>query len=125
MNYDEVINTVRDEADLADRDQAAVVTAATLELLGQRLAGGEPVDLASQLPDGLKESLTRHTGAAETFDVDEFLRRLAQREGAGVGPEQAREHARVVLSTLGRFVSGGELDDVRSQLPAGYAPLFA
>lgn len=125
MKYDEVIATVRDQANLADRDQAVAVTTATLELLGQRLAGAEPADLASQLPDGLKESLTRHTGAAETFDVDEFLRRLAQREGAGVDPEQAREHARVVFATLGSFVSSGELDDVRSQLPAGYGSLFA
>ena len=125
MKYDEVIAKVRDDANLADRDQAAAITVATLELLGQRLAGAEPAELAAQLPEGLKDPLTRHTGGAETFDVDEFLRRLAQREGAGVDPEQAREHARVVFATLGSFVSSGELDDVRAQLPAGYGALFA
>ena len=125
MKYDEVINKVRDDANLVDRDQAATLTIATLELLGQRLAGREPAELAAQLPEGLKEPLSTNTGAAETFDVDEFLRRLAEREGAEVTPEQARGHAQVVLATIGSFVSGEELDDVRAQLPAGYADLFA
>lgn len=124
MQYGEFINRVAEYGGPADREHAERATTATLELLGRRLAGQEPSNLAAQLPSELKDPLTRHVGAAETFDVDEFLRRLADSEGKGCDPEQAREHARVVLSTLSSFVSRGEVQDLRSQLPAGYAPLF-
>lgn len=125
MHYGEVIAKVNSELGLGDTTRASEIVAATLELLGQRLAGGEPADLAAQLPEELKEPLTRHTGGAEEFDVDEFLRRLAQREGHGVSPEQARDHASVVLNTISSFVSRGEVSNVWSQLPAGYTLLFA
>lgn len=125
MQYGEIIDKVNNDLGLDDRDQAGSAVVNTLELIGQRVAGNEPANLAAQLPRELQEPLTRHAGEAETFDVDEFLRRLAQREGAGVGPEEARRHAQSVLATIARFVSSGELDDVRSQLPAGFAPLFA
>lgn len=125
MKYDEVLAAVRQNSDLADNDQAEKVTRATLELIGQRLSGGEPTELAAQLPPELQDTLAPHTGEAETFDVEEFLQRLARSEGDDVTPEQARNHARAVLSTLARFVTGGELDDVRSQLPNDFTPLFS
>jgi uncharacterized protein (DUF2267 family) len=125
MKYGEIVNKVNDDLGLNDRDQAGSIVVNTLELIGQRVAGNEPANLAAQLPKELQEPLTRHAGSAETFDVDEFLRRLAQREGADVGPELARRHAQTVLATIGTFVSSGELDDIQSQLPAGFAPLFA
>jgi uncharacterized protein (DUF2267 family) len=125
MQYGEIIDKVNDDLGLDDRDRASSIVVNTLELIGQRVAGNEPANLAAQLPWELQEPLTRHAGSAETFDVDEFLRRLAQLEGAGVGPDSARRHAQTVLATIGTFVSTGELDDVRAQLPAGFAPLFA
>ncbi|MGH3097508.1 MAG: DUF2267 domain-containing protein [Streptosporangiales bacterium] len=62
--------------------------------------------------------------ARDTADVDDFLRSLADQEGLGCTLEQAHEHARTVLSTLTRMISAGELDNLRSQLPPGYKPLF-
>lgn len=125
VRYDEFIARVAEQGGPADREHAQRATTATLELLGQRLTGQEPADLAAQLPPEMKAPLSRHVGSAETFDVDEFLRRLAHSEGQGCTPEQAREHARAVLGTLSSFVSTGELADVRAQLPAGYALLFS
>ncbi|WP_198319367.1 DUF2267 domain-containing protein [Actinopolyspora erythraea] len=49
---------------------------------------------------------------------------MADREGAVATPETALTHAQAVLGTMAEFVSAGEVDDLRSQLPAGYAPLF-
>jgi uncharacterized protein (DUF2267 family) len=49
---------------------------------------------------------------------------VADREGPGTDPEQALRHSRAVLATVASFVSPGEINDLRSQLPAGYAPLF-
>lgn len=124
MKYDEFIKHVRDDGAIADNDHAKEATTVTLEVLGERLVGGEPADLAAQLPAELKDLLGKHTGQAEAFDVDEFFRRIAEREGRGCTPEQASEHARAVLSTVAHSVSEGEIDNLRSQLPAGYSFLM-
>lgn len=124
MQYGEFIKRVSERGGPADRDHASQATTVVLEVLGQRLAGAEPSNLAAQLPEELKKPLSSHAGEAESFDVDEFFRRVANREGWGCSPEQAREHARAVVATMASFVSEGELDDVRSQLPAGYEVLL-
>jgi uncharacterized protein (DUF2267 family) len=124
MQYDEFITRVNESGGIADRGHAETAIAATLEVLGQRLSGGEASDLAAQLPTELKGLLDAQQGDAEGFGVDEFLRRVAEREARGCGPDQAREHARAVLSTLSEAASGGELADLKSQLPAGYELLM-
>lgn len=124
MQYEEFIAGVRDAGALADRDHVEQAATATLQVLGQRLAGGEPSDLAAQLPIELKSLLDQHGGAGESFDVDDFLRRVAAQEGRGCSPEQARDHARAVLATVAAAVSAGEVANLRAQLPAGYGPLF-
>ncbi len=50
MKYDEFISQVQRRANLASREEAERATRATLETLGERLAGGEAKDLAAQLP---------------------------------------------------------------------------
>ena len=124
MQYDELCDAVRTRTDLVTSNEASTAITGTIELLSRRLAGGEPANLAAQLPGEIQETLTRHTGPAETFNIDEFLQRLADYEGSGCTPAQARAHARTVLAALGQFVSPGELDNIRSQLPAGYDALF-
>ena len=54
--------------------------------------------------------------------MEEFYERVAQREG--VGKDEAVRHARAVATVVQTAVSGGELDDVRSQLGDGYKELF-
>lgn len=120
MQYDEFITRVQDAAAVESRNHAELATTATLETLGQRLSAGEADNLAAQLPAELKAPLDQTVGDAESFDVDEFLRRVADREGLGCSTEQARDHARAVMSTVAGSVSAGEIDDVRSQLPPGY-----
>ena len=43
----------------------------------------ELANLAAQLPGEIQEAPSRYTGPAETFDIDEFLQRLAAYEGPG------------------------------------------
>lgn len=125
MNYDEFLASVTRHGGPSERDHADQASKIVLATIGQRLAGREPRDLASQLPNELQDPLLQHTGAAETTDdLDDFLRRVADREGRGCSPEHARVHAQAVLGTIASFVSAGEIDDLCSQLPAGYAPLF-
>lgn len=123
MNYEQFLATYTEKGGPTDRAEADRVARTVLEALGQRLAGGEPSDLAAQLPQELKDALTRHTGQAETVDdLDTFCRRVADREG--LTPKAALTHSRAVLSTVASFVSAGGIRDLREQLPAGYDSLF-
>lgn len=126
MRYDEFLASVGRHGGPTDREHADEATKIVLATIGKRLAGHEPRDLASQLPTELQDPLLQHTGGVETTDdLDDFLRRVAHGEGRGCDPEQALAHAQAVLGTVASFVSTGEIDDLRSQLPTGYAPLFS
>ena len=57
MKYDEFIKEVQTRGHIESREEAERATRATLETLAERLAGGEPHDLASQLPPELAEHL--------------------------------------------------------------------
>jgi uncharacterized protein (DUF2267 family) len=122
MRYDEFLAQVRDRGSYADQAEAERVTRSVLDLLGERLAGGEAKDLASQLPAELQEPLLTAADSAEGYGVEEFLRRLAQRLDAT--EETARWDASAVLTTVADAISGGELNQVLSQLPSTYAELF-
>jgi len=115
MQYGEFMKDVRERAGV-DEDRAEKAVRATLNTLAQRLAGGEPHDLASQLPEELKETveLTTGEGAGMRWDADEFVAKVAARQGCS--PEQAREHVRAIFATLRDAVTPGEFDDITSQL---------
>ncbi len=123
MKHDEFIGQVQHRARLSSRGAAERATRATLEILAERLAGGEAKDLAAQLPPELAEHLRGGWSAmGERFSLEEFFRRVSQREGVDL-PE-AVFHARAVIEVLSEAVSQGEMDDVRAQLPAEFNRLF-
>ena len=121
MQHDEFLKTLSERTGL-ERDDADRAAVAVLTTLGERITQEEAEDLAAQLPSGL-ESVLQGSGRAERFDLDEFLRRVAEREGADT--EEAREHARAVFEVLREAVTKEELSDVLSQLPREFEPLFA
>ena len=124
MKHDEFIGQVQHRARLGSRGDAERATRATLETLGERLAGGEPKDLASQLPPELgRHVLEGLAGLGEPFSLDEFFRRVSVREGVDL--PKAAFHARMVISVLREAISPGEIDDILSQLPPEYDRLFA
>ena len=123
MQHDEFIGKVQHYARLASRGDAEVATRATLETLGERLAGGEVKDLASQLPRGIAQYLLDGlAGAGERFSLREFYQRVSEREGVDLS--QAVFHARAVIKVLSEAVSRGELDDVLAQLPEEFDRFF-
>lgn len=124
MQEHEIVSAVKNTSGLDSTDHAKDATRATLRVLGRRLAGGEPGDLASQLPPALAEALPE-SGAGETFGVEEFYRRVAEEEGRGCTQDGAREHARAVVATLKAGVSESEFAEVETQLPADYEDLLA
>jgi uncharacterized protein (DUF2267 family) len=124
MQGDEFIAAVKQSTGLPTTDDAARAVRATLGVLGQRLEGGEPQDLASQLPAGLKEYLPAR-GAGERFDVEAFYERVAADEGGDVTVSQARQHARATAKGLETALSDGEWRNFTSQLPADFADFLS
>lgn len=122
VNYDEFLAQVRDRGEYPSRQDAEQVATAVLEVRGERLIPGESEDLAAQLPGPLQHALTKQHDGAESFGVEEFCQRVAERTGSR--PPTAEWDASAVLSTVADAVSGGELNQVLSQLPSGYAALF-
>lgn len=123
MQHHEFLARVRELGDYAGQDEAAEVTDAVLSVLAQRISPGEVDDLASQLPAPLGQTLAQAKQAqAESFGIEEFYRRVAERTGAR--PRTAQWDAGAVLTTLAGALSGGELNQIISQLPSAYAVLF-
>jgi uncharacterized protein (DUF2267 family) len=117
MRYDAFIDAVSDRMGVSV-DEAEILTHATLTTLAERITGGEARDLASQLPRPLRHVLLPTTESAEVFDLDDFIRRVSKR--ADVNAAEAAEGTRAVFATLRKAVTGGEFDDVMSQLPAEF-----
>ena len=103
------------------REDAERAARATLQTLAERISAGQARDLAEQLPPELAPWIAT-TGDAEAFDVDEFLRRVAEREGADGA--RAERDARAVFAALGRCVRRKEIDDLVSELPRSFGPLL-
>jgi uncharacterized protein (DUF2267 family) len=120
MDYQTFTRTAAERAGMPE-PTAERVEHATLRTLADRISGGEAKDLAAQLPGPLKEDLEKPREEAESFDVDEFVRRVAER--GHVAPEEARTGAVAVLTTVREAVTPGEFDDVLSQLPQEYREL--
>jgi uncharacterized protein (DUF2267 family) len=120
VDYDTFIETEAERPGIT-REQAESIARATLRTLADRITGGEFDDLTAQLPRPLKEVVPTPREEAEGFDVDEFIRRVAER--ANVDPETARLGAQAVLTTVREAVTPGEFDDVTSQLSQDYREL--
>ncbi|MDG9710744.1 DUF2267 domain-containing protein [Streptomyces sp. DH10] len=123
MQYHEYLARVRELGEYNSQEEASKVTEAVLSVLAQRISPGEVDVLASQLPGPLGQTLTAaKPQQAESFGIEEFYRRVA--EGVGARPRTAEWDAGAVLTALADAVSGGELNQILSQLPSGYAVLF-
>ena len=121
MKGEQFIAEVKTLAELDTHEDAQKATRATLETLRERLAGNEPSNLAAQLPPEIAPYV-EGDGGREAFSVEEFYDRVAHKEG--VDHDEAVLHARAVATVVQTAVTGGELDDVRSQLGDDYKELF-
>ncbi|MEW2424063.1 DUF2267 domain-containing protein [Streptomyces nigra] len=123
MKYDGFLAHVRERGEYRDQNEAADVTSAVLEVLAQRISPGEVKDLASQMPGPLGQVLHQAMPPrAQSFGIEEFYRRVAERTDGR--PRTAQWDASAVLTTVADAVTGGELNQIISQLPSSYAVLF-
>jgi uncharacterized protein (DUF2267 family) len=121
MQYDAFVGEVQNRARLSSRGDAVRAIQATLETLAERISAGEASDLAAELPPELGTFLT-DVEATERCPVDDFFLRVAAKETADL--PDAVHHARAVIEVLLESVTPGEMDDIRSQLPDDFGPLF-
>jgi uncharacterized protein (DUF2267 family) len=121
MKGEQFIAEVKNLAELDSNEDAQKTVRATLETLRERLADNEPTDLAAQLPQEIAP-FVEGAGGRETFSVQEFYERVAHKEGTK--SEEAVKHARAVATVVQTAVTGGALEDVRSQLGNDYEELF-
>jgi uncharacterized protein (DUF2267 family) len=120
MKHDEFLTKVGQRADVS-LETAEGLTAATLRTLAERISGGEASDLAAQLHTELEPYLTGASEPAESFDAEDFVRRVGER--AGTAEDKARAGIQAVFRTLREVVAGGSIDDVRAQLSRDYDTL--
>ncbi|WP_019631553.1 DUF2267 domain-containing protein [Actinomadura atramentaria] len=123
MKYGQFIATVRENGEYADRAEAETVATTVLETLRSRMTPEGAAHLAAQLPEPLDDVLLANDpDLPESFGVEEFCRRVAERTDST--RTTAEWDASAVLSTVAVTITGGELNRVLSQLPSGYASLF-
>lgn len=120
MKHDEFVGQLQHRAHLGSRGEAEGAIRATLETLADRIPQATAHHLAAQLPPEIAESL-RH-GIEERFDIDDFFKRIAEREKKSLAI--AAFHARLVVSLLTQVVSHGIMLKVRHELPESFGMLF-
>jgi uncharacterized protein (DUF2267 family) len=122
VQLEEFLAQVRDRGEYRSREEAEHVCEAVLWALATRIAPEEADELAARLPAPLDEALHLERGRPETFDCDEFLRRVSVQTGAR--PRTAEWDADAVLSTVADAVPDRQLEELLSRLPARYAEFF-
>jgi uncharacterized protein (DUF2267 family) len=120
-DYEAFISTVARRGGLG-LEEAARAAEASLETLAERITPGEAREIVKQMPMELSGWILSHRRGPQPFDVDEFLRRVARREGVDV--ETAEEHARAVFAALRAALDEKEIADLAAELPEDLQPLL-
>ena len=123
MQFDDFITRVQEQARLDTREESVQLTRAVLETLGERLDRKVRNGLEAQLPNELKEFLLARAEHGDLYDVHEFYNRVGAR--ADLTYRDATERTRQVISVLREAIPGGEIEDIREDLPPEYQELFA
>lgn len=116
-----------------DTAHAARVTTAFFHALRERITPEQSMHIISQLPmilkgiyvDGWK--MTREPNDSKTMRefLDEVREHSLRSAGRDFGnDQQARENLSAVLRVLKNYVSEGEMNDIRAQLPQPLAEMF-
>lgn len=120
MEYDEFLSIVQ-RWTVVDRATAEQATRATLQTLAERLTPTRARSVAVQLPPELFASLYTTTDP-EPLDVDEFLRRVADR--TGVDLPTAERHVRAVFAALRRALPPDQRELLSAELPEDLQTIF-
>lgn len=116
----EWINEVKNEMGCTDRNDAYLALRSTLHALRDRLMPEEAIDLGAQLPMLIRgiyyEGYTTSGKPIKVRQKKDFIN-LVEREltrNPEIDPEEAAEG---VFAVIGRKISQGEINDIKSTLP--------
>lgn len=121
MDYNEFINKIQASTGIVEEKDAVRAAQATLNTLSERITGDEAHDMAAQLPEQIKE-FTNVDEYAQRFSADEFFERVSKKEGTN--RKEAEQHSRAVIHVIKDAITGGEIDDLKDQLPEDFEVLF-
>ncbi|HEX8948254.1 MAG TPA: DUF2267 domain-containing protein [Dissulfurispiraceae bacterium] len=121
MKIDEFTGSVRSLAKLGSDGETLNAIRATLAVLGEHLTEDEADAIAVHLPGEIGDFL-RTSRHAERFGLQDFFRRVSEREGVDL--VDAADHVRAVLSVVGEAISPGEVEDILSELPDEFRIFF-
>jgi uncharacterized protein (DUF2267 family) len=122
MEYEEIIEAIGREGGGLPPDVAERSAQAVLQTLAERLPRGEARHILAELPAEMKPWVYTEADA-EGFGIDEFLERVAKREGTDI--ETALRHARAVFAALGRALDADAVAHLAGSLPRTFEPLVA
>jgi uncharacterized protein (DUF2267 family) len=120
MDYQTYLSVLQDSLG-TDQETAERATRAVASVLGERVGADEARVLAAQLPSEVAAGLYT-AGGARSFDAEEFVRQVAEREGTD--PETAERHITAVLGAILRALPEREYDHLVSRLSKDYTPLL-
>ena len=117
-----------------DVEHAARVTVAVLHTLREKISVEESIHLISQLPLILKGvyvdgwDITREF-MSEANTLDEFLEEIREHAPRTAGRDfgdnqQTQENVMAVLRVMRNYVSEGEMNHIKQQMPKSIAVLF-
>ena len=119
MDNEEMISVVRRWAN-CDESTAWLALRSVLAVLADRLDRNECRHLAAELPDRIAPLLFSDT-PAQSFDVDEFLHRVAERERTDLAT--AQNHSRAVFAALRAALRAPVYSHMTAELPKDFISL--
>jgi uncharacterized protein (DUF2267 family) len=123
VKYDTFIDHVAERAGVS-REQAESLTQATVQILADRISGGQDVDLASRLPEELARLVRKAPQKLpEKYGFDEFVEKVRER-APDVPPDAVLPGIRAVMLTLRDAAGGKEFRDTMAQLPHEFGELL-
>lgn len=120
--YRDLLDDVQLHTGLARRGESACVVQAVVTVLGETMAEGDRLAVASMLPQQVVQALQSRTGGHD-HDEDSLYRRVASSLGIGLSP--ALEYTQAVCQGMSRTMERGSIKALRSRLPERLAALFA
>lgn len=125
MDYATFLKSVGNGAGLEDKRQAERATISTLTMLGTHLTEGQIENFTAQLPEPLKQEVAESVPQTRrSFSLDQFLSEVQDASGAS-DRKEAERITRAVMGTLEEAITGGEVQDLFSQLPTEFGDLVA
>jgi len=125
--YQSWIKELEDKPDIETPEEAYAVIKAVLQTLRDRLSVNEAANLSAQLPliaRGIFYEGWKPSSVPNKYNLPEFFGMLRDRLDGKCEQVDEERLAGYVIGLLRKHVSGGEMDDVKTNFPKEFSALF-